>query len=42
MVKGSDWKGKPIVGEEHCKRIEFFERINEYSTTNTIKDITNR
>lgn len=42
MVKGSDWKGKPIIGEEHCKRIEFFERIDEYSTTNTIKDITDR
>jgi D-beta-D-heptose 7-phosphate kinase/D-beta-D-heptose 1-phosphate adenosyltransferase len=42
MVKGSDWRGKTIVGEEHCKRIEFFERIDEYSTTNTIKDITNR
>ena len=42
MVKGSDYKGKPIVGEDVCKRIEFFERIHGYSTTRKIQDITNR
>jgi len=42
MVKGSDWKGKPIVGEQDCKRIEFFERVYDFSTTNTIQDIINR
>lgn len=42
MVKGSDWQGKDIIGAEHCKKIEFFERIDEYSTTSTIKDITDR
>ena len=42
MVKGSDWKDKPIVGEEFCGRIEFFERIHGYSTTETIQHITDR
>lgn len=42
MVKGSDWKGKPIVGEQYCKEIVFIERTNDYSTTNTIQSIINR
>ena len=42
MVKGSDWRGKDIVGGEYCKEIRFFERLDDYSTTNTIQDIINR
>jgi len=42
MVKGSDYQNKSVVGKLHCKRIEFFERIHEYSTTNTIQNIINR
>ena len=42
MLKGSDWKGKPIVGESYCKKIEFYDRIEEYSTTKTIQRITDR
>ena len=42
MVKGSDYRNQPIIGEEHCGRIEFFERINEYSTTQAIQHIINR
>jgi D-beta-D-heptose 7-phosphate kinase/D-beta-D-heptose 1-phosphate adenosyltransferase len=42
MVKGSDYRNRPIIGEEQCGRIEFFERIDEYSTTRTIQHITNR
>ena len=42
MVKGSDYKGKPIVGEDVCKELIFFELINGYSTTNKIQDIINR
>jgi len=42
MVKGSDYRGQRIVGEEYCKEIVFFERIDGYSTTNTIKNIANR
>jgi len=35
-VVGSDWKGKPIIAEKYCKRIEYFDRINGYSTTRII------
>ena len=42
MLKGSDWKGKPIVGGHLVKRIEYFDRINDYSTTKTIQSITTR
>jgi len=42
MIVGSDWRGKPIVGGQYAKRIEYFERINEYSSTKTIQDIINR
>jgi D-beta-D-heptose 7-phosphate kinase/D-beta-D-heptose 1-phosphate adenosyltransferase len=42
MVKGSDYRDKPIVGESLVPHIEFFERIDEYSTTNKIQDIINR
>ena len=41
MVKGSDYKDKPIIGSDLIK-IQFFDRINEYSTTNKIQDIINR
>jgi D-beta-D-heptose 7-phosphate kinase/D-beta-D-heptose 1-phosphate adenosyltransferase len=42
MVKGSDYRGKPIVGEEVCPQIVFFERIDEYSSTKKIQHIINR
>jgi D-beta-D-heptose 7-phosphate kinase/D-beta-D-heptose 1-phosphate adenosyltransferase len=42
MVKGSDYIGKPIVGEEHVPQIEFFERINEYSSTQAIQHLAHR
>ena len=42
MVKGSDYKGKPIIGAEFCKEIKFYDRLTPYSTTNKIQDITNR
>lgn len=42
MLKGSDWEGKPIVGGHLVKRIKYFNRIDDYSTTNTIQRITNR
>ena len=42
MVKGSDYRDKSIIGRLYCKRIEFFERIHEYSTTNTIQNIIGR
>jgi D-beta-D-heptose 7-phosphate kinase/D-beta-D-heptose 1-phosphate adenosyltransferase len=42
MVKGSDYIGKPIVGEHVCKQIVFFDRINDYSTTKKIQSIIDR
>lgn len=42
MVKGSDYKDKPIVGQDICKEIVFFERLNGYSTTEKIQHIVNR
>lgn len=42
MVKGSDYKDKPIIGAEYCKEIIFYDRIKQYSTTNKIQDIIAR
>jgi D-beta-D-heptose 7-phosphate kinase/D-beta-D-heptose 1-phosphate adenosyltransferase len=42
MVKGSDYKGKRIIGSEHCKEIKFYDRLEKYSTTKKIQDIINR
>jgi D-beta-D-heptose 7-phosphate kinase/D-beta-D-heptose 1-phosphate adenosyltransferase len=42
MVKGSDYRDKPIVGAHLCKDIKFYELVPNYSTTNTIKNIINR
>lgn len=35
-VKGSDWKGSSSTAEQYCKRVIFFDRIANYSTTNII------
>ena len=42
MVKGSDYKGKPIVGEDNIAQIIFFNRIDGFSTTEKIQHIANR
>ena len=42
MVKGSDYEGKSIIGNTYCKEVVYFNRIDEYSTTNKIQDIINR
>ena len=42
MVKGSDYRGQPIIGAEYCKEIKFYDRFKDYSTTNKIQDIANR
>ncbi len=41
-IIGSDWKDKPIVGEKHCTKLLFYDRINHESTTKTIKNYINR
>lgn len=42
MIKGSDYQGKPIIGSEYCKRIEFYDRLEKYSTTQKIQSIIDR
>jgi D-beta-D-heptose 7-phosphate kinase/D-beta-D-heptose 1-phosphate adenosyltransferase len=42
MVKGSDYRGRPIVGQHVIPDIVFFERIHGFSTTEKIQHITNR
>lgn len=42
MIKGSDYKDRPIIGAHLIPTIEFFERINEYSSTKTIQHLVNR
>lgn len=37
MVIGSDWKGKTVVGEQYAKKLVFFDRIGDYSTTNILR-----
>ena len=42
MVKGSDYRDKPIVGAHLCKEIKFYEIVPNYSTTRTIQNIIDR
>jgi bifunctional ADP-heptose synthase (sugar kinase/adenylyltransferase) len=42
MVKGSDYRNRPIIGAEYCKEIKFYDRVEPYSTTKAIQDITDR
>jgi D-beta-D-heptose 7-phosphate kinase/D-beta-D-heptose 1-phosphate adenosyltransferase len=42
MVKGGDYRDKPIIGAEFCKKIIFYDRLENYSTTKKIQDIINR
>lgn len=42
MIKGNDYKDKPIIGSDYCKKIIFYERLGNYSTTNKIKNIIGR
>lgn len=41
MVKGSDYRGKSIVGNEFVPKIMYYDRT-EHSTTKTIQDIIDR
>jgi rfaE bifunctional protein nucleotidyltransferase chain/domain len=42
MVKGADYKDKPVIGSDVCKELIFFDIIDGYSTTKKIQDITTR
>lgn len=36
LVVGSDWKNKEIVGGKYAKKIVYFNRIGDYSTSNIL------
>lgn len=42
MVKGSDWKNKDVIGQTHCARIEWFDRIDKYSTSLVYENLADR
>ena len=42
MIVGSDYEDKPVIGSQYAKQLMFFEKINGYSTTKIIKNITDR
>lgn len=42
MFVGSDWKGKTIVGSNYAKKLIFFERIHDVSTTKKIESYIDR
>jgi len=42
MVKGSDWRGNRVIGEEYCGKVIFYERVNDESTTKIIEDFISR
>jgi D-beta-D-heptose 7-phosphate kinase/D-beta-D-heptose 1-phosphate adenosyltransferase len=33
MVKGSDWEAQNIIGQNYCKKVVFYPRTNDESTT---------
>ena len=37
MVIGSDWKGKKVIGEKYAGKVEFFDRVGDYSTTKILE-----
>ena len=36
LIVGSDWKNKTVIGEAHAQHVRFFEKIEGYSTTETL------
>jgi len=37
LVVGSDWRGKDVVGGGYAQSIEFFDRMEKYSTTKILE-----
>lgn len=42
MVKGSDYRGRSVIGETNCQQVVYFDRIDEYSSTSKIQSIIDR
>jgi D-beta-D-heptose 7-phosphate kinase / D-beta-D-heptose 1-phosphate adenosyltransferase len=39
LIKGADWKGKPVAGDDIVRKVEFIRYIDGLSTTNVIEKI---
>ena len=39
LIKGADWKNKPVVGADIAKKVEFIKYVNGFSTSNIIEKI---
>lgn len=37
MLVGSDWKGKTVIGSQYAKQVLFFDRLQKFSTTNSLQ-----
>ena len=37
MIVGSDYKNKRVIGSENAKKLVFFDRIGDYSTTRILE-----
>lgn len=42
MVKGGDYRGRSVIGSTYAPQVIYYDRIDEYSTTQKIQDIINR
>lgn len=42
LVIGDDYKGKYVIGEDLVQEVKYFRKLNGYSTTKILKDITDR
>jgi len=40
-TKGSDYAGRSVVGQANCEQVVYFDRIQQYSTTDIIGRIQN-
>lgn len=36
LVVGADWEGREVVGAEYARKVEYFKRLDDYSTTNIL------
>jgi D-beta-D-heptose 7-phosphate kinase/D-beta-D-heptose 1-phosphate adenosyltransferase len=42
MVKGSDYRGRSVIGETYCREVIYYDRLDDYSSTKKIQNIIDR
>jgi len=42
LVVGKEYQGRLVIGSEYCDRVDYFERIDGYSTTEKVQSIIDR